>query len=187
VQLDTFRRIHGHGDRYRALGADDARRLASRLPAELVALLVADGLCSYRDQLLWTVDDRDVEAARLAWLPGFPQLTVFARTAFGSLYLWDGGHVQVLLPHVAKVGPVGRSIARFFEHSLTDPGYLESGLHQAAVREARAHAGALGHDEMYGYQPALALGGSGAPDTVRRVRLVEQHILLAQLQPLGAA
>jgi hypothetical protein len=34
---------------------------------------------------------------------------------------------------------------------------------------------------MFAYEPALALGGSGAPDTVRRVGLVEHLVLLAQI------
>lgn len=183
--LTSFHRHHGAGDRYRALSADDLRRLGRRLPGELVAWLAGDGLCAYRDQLLWTVDDRDLAAAREAWLPGV-HAAVFARTAFGSLFLWDGAQVQVVLPHSAQVGALAHDPRRFLEHTLTEPGFVESSLRPAAVHTARAHAGALAWDEMYGYQPALAVGGSGAADTVRRVPLVEQLVALAQLAPAGA-
>jgi hypothetical protein len=36
---------------------------------------------------------------------------------------------------------------------------------------------------MYGYEPALALGGPGTLDTVRRVPLAAHHAFLASLQP----
>jgi hypothetical protein len=179
--LTTFHRHHGAGDRYRALSDDDLRRLGRRLPAELIAWLAGDGLCAYADQLLWTVDDRDLEAARQAWLPGAPHAAVFARTAFGSLYLWDGAEVRVVLPHSAQVGPVAHSPRRFLEHTLTEPGFVESSLRPAAVQGAQARAGHLAWNEMYGFQPALALGGSGAPDTVRRLPLVAHLVALAQL------
>ena len=44
--------------------------------------------------------------------------------------------------------------------------------------------GALSCGEVYGYFPALALGGSGALDTLKRVQAVEHFTLLAQLDSI---
>jgi len=38
---------------------------------------------------------------------------------------------------------------------------------------------------MYTYVPALALGGPGTLESMQRVKLMEQHLLLAQLQPIA--
>jgi hypothetical protein len=84
MPFERFHEVHGAGHRYRAVDPDTAERLASRVPAAFVQLIQEDGLCRYRRQLLFTVDDRDLAAARLAWFPGFPQISVIGRTAWSS-------------------------------------------------------------------------------------------------------
>lgn len=184
MPFQNFHDCHGPGEKYRDLDEEAAKRLAVRLPAAVLELLRADGLCSYGGRLFFTVDDRDFEAARLAWLPDFPQVTVFARNAFGDLFLWDGNTMQVLLPHIGRVGPAARNIERFFEETLTSSSFIEDQLMRSEVAEATRQAGRLEWDEMYGYEPALALGGSGQVDTIRRFKMNEHHILLSQVQPL---
>lgn len=44
--------------------------------------------------------------------------------------------------------------------------------------------GQLKHDDMYGFVPALALGGSAALTHLKKVKAVEHSVLLAQLAPL---
>jgi hypothetical protein len=182
--FETFHDCHGPGEKYRDLDEEAAKRLAARLPAEVLALFRADGFCKYGGQLFFTVDDKDVEIARLAWLPSFPQVSVFGRSAFGNLYLWDGNTVQILLPHVGLVGFLTHDITRLFEEVLTEPSYIKDCLMRGAVASATKHVGPLAWDEMYGYEPAPALGGSGRADTIRRFKLNEHHILLSQLQEL---
>lgn len=44
--------------------------------------------------------------------------------------------------------------------------------------------GRLKHDEMYGFVPALALGGPATLDHLQKVKAVEHLVLLAQLSEL---
>jgi len=44
--------------------------------------------------------------------------------------------------------------------------------------------GSLHHDEMYGFIPALALGGASSLAHLQKVKAVEHLVLLAQLAPL---
>ncbi|HWN68391.1 MAG TPA: T6SS immunity protein Tdi1 domain-containing protein [Haliangium sp.] len=184
MPFKTFHDRHGPGEKYRDLDEEATQRLAARLPAEVLELLRTDGLCSYGGQLFFTVDDKDFEAARLAWLPGFPQVAVFARNAFGDLFLWDGNTIQVLMPHIGRVGPAAYNITRFFDETLTSPSFIKDNLLRSEVAKAAEHAGRLEWDEMYGYEPTLALGGSGRVDTIRRFKVNEHQVLLSQLQPL---
>ncbi|KPW94787.1 Uncharacterized protein ALO50_05196, partial [Pseudomonas syringae pv. cerasicola] len=49
---------------------------------------------------------------------------------------------------------------------------------------AKKKLGTLRHDEMYGFVPALMLGGSASLDHVERLKTVEHLILLSQLAEL---
>ena len=44
--------------------------------------------------------------------------------------------------------------------------------------------GRIKYDEMYGFVPALALGGASSVDHLERVKAVEHLVMLAQLAPL---
>ena len=44
--------------------------------------------------------------------------------------------------------------------------------------------GRLKHDEMYGFVPALALGGPATLEHLQKVKAVEHLVVLAQLAPL---
>ncbi|MGC1333460.1 T6SS immunity protein Tdi1 domain-containing protein [Pseudomonas sp.] len=48
-------------------------------------------------------------------------------------------------------------------------------------KKARKKLGALLPDEMYGFAPALMLGGSGSLASVEKVKAVEHLMLLSQL------
>lgn len=64
--------------------------------------------------------------------------------------------------------------------SIARDRYIKT-LHEADVQRAAKDVGPLAWDEMYGYEPALALGGSGKPETVRRFNFFNHHLLLTQL------
>ena len=52
------------------------------------------------------------------------------------------------------------------------------------VAAARKSAGPLAWDEMYTYEPALALGGSEKTSEVKRVKAREQLVTLAHAAPI---
>ncbi|MNP52963.1 hypothetical protein D3C76_1473920 [compost metagenome] len=49
---------------------------------------------------------------------------------------------------------------------------------------ARERLGTLGVDEMYGFVPALMLGGSGSLERLEKLKVVEHLLLLSQLSEL---
>ncbi|WP_259643068.1 DUF1851 domain-containing protein, partial [Pseudomonas syringae] len=51
-------------------------------------------------------------------------------------------------------------------------------------KPARRQLGTLRHDEMYGFVPALMLGGSATLGHVEKLKAVEHLILLSQLAEL---
>lgn len=49
---------------------------------------------------------------------------------------------------------------------------------------AKKKLGTLSRDEMYGFVPAIMLGGSDALDNLKKVRSVEHLVFLSQLSDL---
>jgi hypothetical protein len=187
---EKFRGAYGQGVQYRACSSVERSRLEGAVPEFLLELWKSDGWASYRDELLWTVDPQDFEHVVSAWkLPRDPALVV-ARTAFGSLYLLSefvteqgakGISIVELNPHTGDYMVIGPTAKRFLTESLAKPEYIKNVLREADAKRAARDVGPLAWDEMYGYEPALALGGSGNPETVRRVTIFNHHLLLSQL------
>jgi hypothetical protein len=187
---DEFRNAYGTGTRYRAFGSADRERLASTVPAFILDLWEADGWAGYRDGLFWTCDPQEYEPVVAAWkIPESPLLVV-ARTALGKLYLLgsfktqSGGSAHGVLglnPHTGDYSFVGQRAEKFLTISITKEDYITEALQEPEAKRAAKAVGPLAWDEMYGYEPALALGGSGKPDTVRRYNIFNHQILLSQL------
>jgi len=187
---DAFRSAYGRGEQYRSFGLADRSRLEGIVPPFLLELWDTDGWAGYRDGLLWTVDPQQFEPIVALWnLPGAP-VAMVARTAFGTLYMLrrfeiEGGGTGVAVvsldPHTGDYKVVGPTAERFLTKRLADRAYIENVLGEPAVKRAARDVGPLAWDEMYGYEPALALGGSGTPETVRRYKLPEHQLLLSQL------
>jgi hypothetical protein len=189
---EEFRRAYGQGTSYRQFDDAARSRLAPRIPDYLLALWDVDGWASYRNGLLWFVDPEDFDPVVQAWnLPEESPLAVVARTAFGHLYLLgkfaatDGSSVESIIalnPHIAEYSFVGPYAEQFLTRSIARDQYVRT-LHEADVRRAAKDVGTLAWNEMYGYEPALALGGSDDPANVRRLNIFTHHLLLSQLGP----
>lgn len=64
---------------------------------------------------------------------------------------------------------------------LCDKEIAEKILRVSLYQEAVARLGPPARDECYAFEPALALGGPGTADTLRRVAVREHLGILAQL------
>jgi hypothetical protein len=114
---------------------------------------------------------------------------VIARSAFGTLYLWGeqtGDTLRIFAPascgfSSAADNDVDRDFQMrvFFGSLWRDTNDVE-GLFAPALKQL----GRLAHDEMYGFVPALALGGAPTLANLKKVKAVEHLVILAQIEPL---
>ncbi len=181
---------YGPATQYRAFTPADRDRLSGSVPGYLLDLWEADGWASYRDGLVWTVDPHEYAPIVAAWNLPDPSLRAVARTAFGVLYMLrdfttqrgtPGHSIRKLDPHTGAYANVGPVAEKFLGRMLDDEEYVTLVFAGPEARQAAADLGPLAWNEMYGYEPALAFGGSGAPETVRRYPLFAHHALLSQL------
>jgi hypothetical protein len=178
----------------RHVPATSIDRFRGKLPDQLLSYWEEHGWCGYADGLFWTVDPHEYEPALEAWIGDTPFMEydayhIIARSAFGHLYLWGektGGPLQLSSLGAFCVPPMGEANGnmdfkmRVFFGSRNRKANDFENLFAPAMKKL----GRLGHNEMYGFVPALALGGASSIDHLEKVKIIEHLVLLAQFAPL---
>lgn len=170
-------------------------RYRGRLPDQLLSYWEEHGWCGYADGLFWTVDPHEYEPALEAWIGETKFMEedayhIIARSAFGELYFWGektGSSLKLFAPGsfcIPRVSPLAAdrmnfAVQVFFGSQSRNRNDFE-GLFTPALKKL----GHLKHDEMYGFVPAIGLGGSPKVENIQKVRAVEHLVILAQLSSL---
>ena len=139
-------------------------------PKELVALWKQHGSFSVGDGLLWINDPGSLadplsEFGAVMKAYGLSKKAfVFARGAFGHLYVWDKGHAwsfdAITRPPESALSKVTDNLAFLFNDIMTMPALRERILHEPLFKKAKKKLGALGAQDAYTVNPLPALGGS---------------------------
>jgi hypothetical protein len=178
-------------------------RYRGKLPDQLLAYWQEHGWCGYANGLFWTVNPQDYEPVLDAWIGETPFMEqdgyyVIARSAFGKLYFWGErtGDSLTILPWRGLAFPSDGS-AKWISQNRSDEAMrwffggqkrkyfeMEDNNEQPLFSRATKKLGPLKHDEMYGFVPALALGGPATLEHLQKVKAVEHLVLLAQLSEL---
>jgi hypothetical protein len=168
-------------------------RYQGKLPSQLLKYWKEYGWCGYADGLFWTVDPTEYEPVLEAWIGGTPFMErdayhIIARSAFGHLFFWGEktGHSLTIspigcfaVPHSLRDSSMDKQAQRFFgnrDREETDFGDYFSPALKALGR--------LKSDEMYGFVPAIAAGGSDDFKHLQKLKIVEHLVFLAQLDEL---
>ena len=179
----------------RDVPASSIERYRGKLPDQLLAYWQEHGWSGYADGLFWTVDPQEYEPVLEAWIGTTPfmeqdALHIIARSAFGGLYFWGArtGYALKLFAPGAYVLPMNdtpsgesldQQVQMFFGYTKRAPNDFDD-LFAPALKKL----GHLGHDEMYGFVPALALGGPADLAHLEKVSAVAHLVILAQLSDL---
>ena len=181
----TFRKKHKPDPAYRTFTAADRKRLAGRLSEAMLALLEADGWCSYDGQVIWLCDPDDWAEAGKAWLPRGKKTTdVIARSAFGELVAWDGKQFWLILPHDLTRVSQTADPEWLFGVEFQNPDFHFNAELAKETKAARKACGDLSWDEMFNFAPALALGGTRADAQLAREDARVALDILHQLGPI---
>jgi hypothetical protein len=166
-----------------------------KLPDLLITHWSTYGWSGYGQGIFWCVNPAEYEAVIRTWMSdsGIPNADTYhaiARGAFGDFYLWQQttGRWFTLSALCARYMQSNREITpdRFNEEI---EGFFVSMDRQAndfddLFEEALKKLGPLQPDEMYGFVPAIALGGPGTLNTLQKVKTIEHLTFLSQLSPL---
>ena len=182
----------------RSVPHSSIERYRGHLPDQLLAYWEEHGWCGYADGLFWTVNPQEYEPVLEAWIGETPLMEedsyyVIARSAFGDIYLFGsayGRKLHIVAPDAKMMPPrkgtveVNLSIRAFFGSQSRGACDFADVNGMDLFASALKKLGGLKHDEMYGFVPALALGGPATIDHLQKVKAVEHLVLLAQFAPL---
>jgi len=170
-------------------------RYRGKLPDQLLHYWTEQGWCGYADGLFWTVNPQEYDPVLEAWIGDTPFMEqdayhIIARSAFGDLYFWGektGNSVNLFapgsfcIPRKSKVATKNINFAMQLFFGMLD---RERNDFEGMFGPALKKLGRLQTDEMYGFVPAVALGGESSIENLQKVKAVEHLVLLAQLAPL---
>ena len=170
-----------------------------KLPEQILSYWQTFGFCSFGKGLFWTVNPGDYASLVSMWLAGTDFVSkdtfyVLGRSAFGALYLWgtkSGPSLMIDCPW-GMIFPNDQTAAiaagkdqflaqRFFGGRKKAPTDQEDEHGKLLFDRALRSLGQLETGEMYGFEPALALGGRPDLKNLRRVEAVSHLTILAGL------
>jgi len=154
------------------------------------------GWTGYGDGIFWTVDPSEFSPFIQAWAmdSGIEHATSFhviARSAFGNLYLWQestGNRLSINSKYARytlgaenqmPADKLDISVQSFFISKSREGSDFDD-MFNSALKTL----GPLQPDEMYGFVPALALGGPADLKHLQKVKTIEHLTFLSQLTPL---
>ncbi|WP_426078371.1 GAD-like domain-containing protein [Janthinobacterium sp. PSPC3-1] len=196
IFIDTF----GEATQRVEVPTSSIEKWRGKLPDQLLKYWQQEGWCAYANGLFWTVDPDEYEDLLDEWLENtqLEQLDAFhviARSAFGNLYVCGEktGESITIASQINKIFALPKelktkdkknldlSIRSFF--SFIEPKDFnpldESG--QPLFERAMVALGSLASDEMYGFEPAIVLGGKMLLENLARVKLEVHLTILRQL------
>lgn len=173
-------------------------RYRGKLPDQLLVYWEEHGWAGYGDGLFWTVDPQEYEPVVDAWIGNTRFIEedayhLFARGAFGDIYLLgerSGNELHIVAADSILMKPSqapsdrDRGVRSFFGAQIRGANDLSDVNGKRLFASALNKLGPLKYDEMYGFVPALALGGPATLDHLQKVKAVEHLVLLAQLSEL---
>lgn len=175
--------------------ASSIARYRGKLPDQLLEYWAEHGWCGYGGGVFWIVNPQEYEGVVASWIENTEfenrdTYHVIARGAFGDLYLWGEktGFSLKIISFISRCviddfDPKPEQMDRKLQDFLLSVDF-ESNDYDDLFKPARKKLGTLRHDELYGFVPALMLGGPATLENLEKVKSVEHLILLAQLAEL---
>jgi hypothetical protein len=171
---------------------------ATRLPSSYLEFVKAQGFASYAGGRLWTVEPDALSPYVQNWCDQFEELDgsaylVFARSAFGEAYAVQETsgkvisvsfvHGQIWAPKDLRLPPSTPDIGiqSFFGSAFEDDFDLSDESGKLLFGEGINRLGSLGPNEIFAFEPALALGGSASIANMQKLRMDVHIDILSQL------
>lgn len=170
-------------------------KFKNKLPERLLEYWHEYGFCSFKQGLFWIVNPDDYEDTLDEWLeqtniPDDDIYHVFARSAFGDLFIWGeetGYKYELNTANGWIIEQDGKpknnhniAIERFFGLADVEEYDIEDDNGEYLFESCIEKFGELEPDEMYGFEPSLIVGGETILENINKVNIFVHLSILAQ-------
>jgi hypothetical protein len=181
MAFENFHKIFGQGKCFARPSPQDLKR-HKKLDPELLEEWQQHGWCSYADGALWLVRPDEFTDCVREWFPRQKKLpVVFGRAGFGDLLMLRGRSILHLHVHDGQYVDMGEAEFFLFLDAALDRDFVKVALDGKLTKDAVRKLGKLKPDEMFTFEPALALGGAPKLKNVAKVAMLPQLSFLAQI------
>ncbi len=187
MELNAFMKKHAPGTLLRKASATEAEEYLDRLPDCLLELWRESGFGAYGNGIIRVINPDDYADALATWLGRHDERRIpIAVSAFGDIFYYrdlDEGEEDVsrIMVHYKSIDVCVWSLKDFFNEYLCDHEIIETVLRDKLFRKAVQALGPLADDEMYGFVPALAIGGAEDIKFVKKQKTLVHLELLFQM------
>lgn len=171
---------------------------AGRLPSGFLSFIRQEGFASYADGIVWTLNPNKLGSYVNAWCNlleplSNAQYTVFGRSAFGDVYaIQEGSGKLVTVSFATGIVWCQKNFSKpskrfdaglqsFFGSAYPKDFDIEDDSGASLFEQGIALFGSIGPNEVFGFEPALAIGGEISVAALRKFRLDVHIDFLSQL------
>jgi hypothetical protein len=178
-QYVKFHQTYGNGILYSKIDIDDIDEYDQYLLfPEILNILKEDGVSSFGNGLIWTLNPADYVDWLNNWLPFEDKSIPFARSAFGDILFVREGNIMVLNSCSAKISLMTDDVDIFINRYLTDKWFLETFFNGDIFNQLEKKL--LTPDECFGFKPILAIGGIRSADAIEIYKIHEHLDILSK-------
>ena len=198
-KLDSLAKKFGPPEKAEKFDPAVAARLQERVPAGLIDFLREYGIGIWLKGRFQFCSCTEYDAICHEVLDGDSQFTpeesaIFGFTAFGKVYMWNHRHKIVLKVNLARMVASADSLNKtlrdpeldisanltFIDKDHTDM-FADTPSAPPMFAATLKRLGELDLGEVYGFVPALAIGGSAGITSVKKMKAREHLLMLAEL------
>jgi hypothetical protein len=148
------------------------------LTPEIINLLAKEGISSYGNGFIWTLDPNEYVEWFNKWLDFEDRCVPFMRTAFGDIFFMRDQQPMVLNSNKGLVDYTTAQLDWFFNRYLAEEEFMEEYFNMPLYEKLNSPE--LSADECYGYRILLSDGGTETTENLSKVQLKEYLHLLSK-------
>jgi len=200
--IEWFIERFGEADSAKAVEQATLNKYCGKLPDALLQFWQDYGFCSFKKGLISFVNPEEYDHLIQVWIKDEEVLAsdnyyVIAKSGFGELFVWGEKSGRIFDINAAFSWVIRRKGNTEFISSGKDyeaVGLFLDGLKikflemecekgEPMFERALEKLGELSPDEIYGFEPALSLGGKALVENLNKVNVHVHLSLLAELSP----
>ncbi len=185
----SFSERHPSFEKFGEISAESIALFKEKAETALLVDLLLDfwseyGQGRFSDGLLYLCDPIEKKSLMEFFLP---DQTVYPLviSSFGEIYFTDLKHLYTIQPIYGSYRKIRSNFELLFENRLQDDEYLNDVLDLSFHRKAIEKLGRLEPDQIFGFEPAIALGGNDEDISMVKKFQMDAHLaFLSQLVEL---